>query len=148
MTGASYYQITTRGGTRASTAQAYLRPLAKRSSLSIQTGALATRLMFDGKRAVGVEYRQDGVTKTVQASAEVILCGGAINTPQLLQLSGIGPGKLLQNMGIDVIHQSDQVGRNLMDHLGVDLMYAARQPSLNQVLRPWWGKLRVALHEP
>ncbi len=145
MTGASYYQITTRGGTRASTAQAYLRPLTKRSSLSIRTGALATRLMFDGKRAVGVEYRQDGVTKTVQASAEVILCGGAINTPQLLQLSGIGPGKLLQNMGIDVIHQSDQVGRNLMDHLGVDLMYAARQPSLNQVLRPWWGKLRVAL---
>lgn len=145
MDGASFYQITTRGGMRASTAQAYLRPAAGRDSLTIETGALATRVLFDGRRATGVEYRQNGRTLSVTATAEVILCGGAINTPQLLQLSGIGPGALLQGMGIEVVQDSPQVGRNLMDHLGVDLMYAATRPSLNQTLRPLWGKVKAAL---
>ena len=145
MTGAAFYQITTRNGLRASTAQAYLRPAMKQKRLSVRTGALATRVVFNGHRATGVEYRHNGVTKIAKAEAEVILCGGAINTPQLLQLSGIGPGGALQSMGIDVVQDAPEVGQNLMDHLGVDLMYAARQPSLNQLLRPWWGKVRAAM---
>lgn len=145
MFGAGIYQVTTRNGIRASTEQAYLRTAAGRSTLRIETNALATRVLFDGKRATGVEYRQDGATRTARARAEVILCGGAINTPQLLQLSGIGPGAALQNLGLDVVYDAPHVGRNLRDHVGVDLMFAARQASLNQVLRPWWGKLRVGL---
>jgi len=145
MTGAAYYQITTRGGQRASTAQAYLRPVAGRSNLRIETGAMASRVLFDGRRATGVEYTRNGATHTVHANREVILCGGAINTPQLLQLSGIGPGALLQKMGIDVIHDARHVGQNLMDHLGVDFLFSATRPSLNQVLRPWWGKALVGL---
>lgn len=145
MEGAGFYQITTKGGVRASTARAYLAPASKRTTLRIETGAMATRVLFEGTRAVGVEYRQNGTTKTARAEAEVILCGGAINTPQLLQLSGIGPGAVLQDKGIDVVREAPEVGRNLMDHLGVDLMFAATQPSLNQVLRPFLGKVRAAL---
>jgi len=146
MTGAGFYQITTRAGRRASTAQAYLTPARRRDSLCIRTGALATRVLFDGKRATGVEYRRRGGTETAHARAEVILCGGAINTPQLLQLSGVGDADLLYDMGIEIVRNAPAVGRNLMDHLGLDLMFAARQPSLNQMLRPWSGKLRAALH--
>jgi len=145
MTGAGFYQITTHKGRRASTAQAYLRPLRNRESLCIRTGAQATRVLFDGHRATGVEYRHNGQLRRAEARAEVVLCGGAINTPQLLQLSGIGPGALLQKMEIETRLDAPHVGRNLMDHLGVDLMFAARQPSLNQVLRPFHGKLRAAL---
>ena len=145
MTGAGFYQITTCDGLRASTARAYLRPFSGRDNLKIETGALVTKVLFEDGRALGVEYRQNRTLKTARAKAEVILCGGAINTPQLLQLSGIGPGALLRDMGIAAVHENAQVGRNLMDHLGYELMYAAHQPSLNQVLRPWWGKLRAAL---
>jgi len=125
---------------------AYLRPALRRANLQVETGVLATRVLFDGARATGVEYRQNGQTRTATARAEVILCAGALNTPQLLQLSGIGPGALLQDMGIDTRVDAPQVGRNLMDHLGIDHLYAANRPSLNQVLRPFWGKARVGLH--
>ena len=143
MEGAAFYQITTRGGIRASTAQAYLRPASRRANLSVKTGALVHRVLFDGRRATGIEYRRNGQVQTARATREVILCGGAINTPQLLQLSGIGPGALLQGLGIDVVHEAPHVGSNLMDHLGLDFTFAATQPSLNQVLRPWWGKALV-----
>lgn len=145
MTGAGFYQISVRDGRRASTAQAYLRPLRGRDSLCIRTHALALRVLFEGTRATGVEYRQNGRTHVTRARSEVILCGGAINTPQLLLLSGVGPAAHLQKMGIETVLDAPQVGRNLMDHLGMDLMFASRQPSLNQVLRPWHGKLRAAL---
>lgn len=146
MTGAGFYQITTRDGLRASTARAYLKPALKSGHrLDIRTGAFATRILFEGRRAVGVAYVQKGTTRTAHAEAEVILCGGAINTPQILQLSGIGPGALLQRHGIDTLVDAREVGRNLMDHVGLDLMFAARQPSMNQVLRPWHGKVRAAL---
>ena len=145
MEGVGYYQITTRAGFRASAADAYLRPALRRANLRVETGAQATRVLFDGARATGVEYRQHGQTRIATARAEVILCAGALNTPQLLQLSGVGPGALLQEMGIGVTHDAPQVGRNLMDHLGVDHMFTATQPSLNQVLRPLWGKARVGL---
>ena len=145
MEGAGCYQITTKNGVRASAARCYLKPARKRPNLNIQTRAHVNRVVIDGKRATGVEYRQNGQIKSAYARRDVILCGGTINSPQLLQLSGIGPAALLRKFGIDVIHDSAQVGRNLQDHLGMDNLYRARVPSLNQELGPWLGKLKVGL---
>lgn len=145
MEGAALYQITTKGGLRASSARAYLRPAMKRANLKVQTRAHVTRVLFEGCRAVGVEYVQNGRTLTARARAEVILSGGAINSPQLLQLSGIGPGAVLQRHGIAVLHDAPHVGRNLSDHLGADALYRARVPSLNQELNPLMGKLWAGL---
>jgi|TARA_B110000967_G_scaffold174699_1_gene187019 choline dehydrogenase len=145
MEGATCYQISTKGGIRASAARSYLWPAKKHHNLNIQTKAHVTRILFEGKRAVGVEYIQNGQTKTAHARAEVILSGGAINSPQLLQLSGIGPGALLQHHSINVLHEARHVGNNLQDHLGSDNHYRARVPTLNQELRPMLGKLRAGL---
>lgn len=146
MEGATTYQITTRNGFRASTARCYLDPARKRPNLEIRTRAHATRILFDGSRAVGIEYRHKGQIKTAHARAEVILSGGAINSPQLLQLSGIGPGQVLQDNGVDVFLDAPQVGRNLQDHLGSDNLYVSKAASLNQELRPFTGKVKAALH--
>ncbi len=146
MEGATCYQITTKGGFRASTARSYLKPARKRVNLDIRTRAHVTRVLFEGRRAIGVEYRQNGQTKTVGARAEVILSGGAINSPQLLQLSGIGPGGVLQNHAIPVLHEAPNVGRNLQDHLGADNYFISKVPSLNKDLRPLFGKVKAALH--
>lgn len=121
--GVGWYQVTQKGGARWSTAVAYLHPAMKRPNLHVETEALASRVLFEGKRAVGVEFRQNGATCTVRARKEVILCGGAINSPQLLQLSGIGPGALLQAHGIPVLADRAQVGENLQDHLAVGARY-------------------------
>jgi choline dehydrogenase len=145
MEGAALYQITTKGGLRASAARAYLRPAMKRANLRVETRAHVTRVIFEGRRAVGVEYVQNGRTLTARARAEVILSGGAINSPQLLQLSGIGPGAVLQRHGVAVLHDAPHVGRNLSDHLGADALYRARVPSLNQELNPLMGKLWAGL---
>ncbi|MFY9210583.1 MAG: GMC family oxidoreductase N-terminal domain-containing protein [Aestuariivita sp.] len=145
MEGAALYQITTKGGYRASAARCYLKPAQRRPNLDIRTGAHVTRILFEGTRAIGVEYRQNGQMKTAHASAEVILSGGAINSPQLLQLSGVGPGRILQDHGISLVLDAPQVGRNLQDHLGSDNLYVSRAPSLNQQLRPLLGKIKVAL---
>ncbi|MGO4837931.1 GMC family oxidoreductase, partial [Rhizobiaceae sp. 2RAB30] len=80
------------------------------------------------------------------AGREVVLCAGSINSPQLLQLSGIGPAALLRDLGIDVVHANDHVGANLQDHVGINYTYKATTPTLNQILRPWWGKLLVGMH--
>lgn len=146
MEGASCYQITTRGGMRASTARGYLKPVRRRPNLDIRTKAHVTRVLFDGRRATGVEYRQNGQLKTVRARAEVILSAGAINSPQLLQLSGVGPGRVLHDHGIPVVLDAPQVGRNLQDHLGSDNYYVSAVPSLNQQLRPLLGKAMAAVH--
>ena len=146
MEGASCYQITTRGGMRASTARGYLKPVRRRPNLDIRTKAHVTRVLFDGRRATGVEYRQNGQLKTVRARAEVILSAGAINSPQLLQLSGVGPGRVLHDHGIPVVLDAPQVGRNLQDHLGSDNYYVSTVPSLNQQLRPLLGKAMAAVH--
>ncbi len=114
--GVCYYQLTVKNGQRCSAAVAYLHPAMGRANLTVATGALATRVMMEGKRAVGVEYLQGGERKTARASAEVILSGGAINSPQLLQLSGIGPGGLLADHGIEVVADLAGVGENLQDH--------------------------------
>jgi choline dehydrogenase len=114
--GVGYYQLTVKNGQRCSAAVAYLHPAMKRANLGVETRALTTRVLFEGKRAVGVEYIQDGVKKTAKARREVILCGGAINSPQLLQLSGVGPGDLLREQGITVVKELPGVGENLQDH--------------------------------
>jgi choline dehydrogenase len=143
--GVGYYQITTRGGFRGSSARAYLWPALWRRNLAVRRNALATRIRFSGRRAVGIVYRHGGRTVEVRARREVILSAGAINTPQLLQLSGVGPAALLQSHGINVIENSPMVGRNLQDHLCYDHVYRATRPSLNDDLYPFHGKLRAAL---
>lgn len=143
--GVGVYQITTRNGRRMSAARAFLRPAMKRKNVRVEINALATKILFEGKRAIGVEYLQNGATKTARAGREIILSGGSVNSPQLLQLSGIGPSALLGALGIPVVHANENVGANLQDHVGVNYTFKGRQPTLNQILRPWWGKLLVGM---
>ena len=135
--GAAIYQITTRDGRRASTARCYLKPARRRANLRVETRAHATGIVMDGNRATGVAYHQTGFDRIAEARISVILSAGAVNSPQLLQLSGIGPGDVLQKQGIAVRHALPAVGRHLQDHLGVDFYFKSRVPTLNQVLRPW-----------
>ncbi|PLP56080.1 choline dehydrogenase [Mesorhizobium loti] len=144
--GAGIYQITTKNGRRMSTARGFLHPAMKRANVRVETHALATKILFEGKRAVGIEYVQNGETRTARAGREVILSGGSINSPQLLQLSGVGPADMLSGLGIPLIQAVENVGRNLQDHQGINYTWKAKWPTLNQVLRPWWGKLLVGLH--
>ena len=143
--GVGLYRITTSGGCRMAAARAYLWPAMKRANLRVDTGAHATRILFDGLRATGVEYRQGGARKTALAGREVILAAGSVNSPQLLQLSGVGPGELLKPLGIDVVRDNPAVGRNLQDHLCIDHLYRSRVPTLNQELGTWFGRIRVGL---
>jgi len=143
--GAGIYQISTKGGRRMSAARAFLRPAMKREKVRVVTGALATRILFEGKRAAGIVYQQRGVEQTAFAGREVILCGGSINSPQLLQLSGVGPAGHLKTLGIGMVHENENVGRNLQDHVGINYSFKGREATLNQILRPWWGKLLVGM---
>ncbi|MEQ1950005.1 GMC family oxidoreductase [Mesorhizobium yinganensis] len=143
--GAGIYQITTQDGRRMSAARAFLRPAMKRRNVRVETNALATRIIFEGKRAVGIEYERNGAKHTVRAGREVILSAGSINSPQLLQLSGVGPADHLKSLGIAIVHANENVGRNLEDHVGINYTYRGREATLNQILRPWWGKLLVGM---
>ena len=143
--GVGIYQINTRGGWRASTANAFLHPALKRKTLKLRTKALATRILFEGRRAVGVEYSRGGKSHQVRARREVILSGGAINSPQLLMLSGIGDPEQLQRVGITPLVAAKAVGRNLQDHLAVSYFYKTRTPTLNDVLHPAIGKALAGL---
>jgi choline dehydrogenase len=143
--GVGAYQINAKNGRRMSAARAFLRPAMKRKSVRVEMNALATKILFEGTRAVGVEYEQRGRTHTVRAGREVIVCGGSINSPQLLQLSGVGPAPLLKGLGIPVVHANAHVGANLQDHVGLNYTFKGRLPTLNQILRPWWGKALVGM---
>jgi len=143
--GIGFYQINTRDGLRMSAARAYLWSARRRPNLRIETGALAGRILFEGRRAVGIAYEQGGRAREARARREVILSGGSINTPQLLQLSGVGPGPLLQSCGIGVVRDSPAVGRNLQDHLCHDYVYRCRVASLNNELNNWPGRIRAGL---
>jgi choline dehydrogenase len=143
--GIGVYEINTWKGRRNSAARAFLYPAMKRGNVETLNRALVTRVLFAGRRATGVEYVRDGETRTAMARREVILSGGAVNTPQILQLSGIGPGALLQALGIAVVASNANVGRHLQDHLGINYTYRSTVASLNTVLRPWWGKLVVGM---
>jgi choline dehydrogenase len=121
--GVGYYHTTSRAGLRMSAAKAFLKPAMKRPNLRVITHALAERVLFAGKRATGVAFSVNGVSQIVRASREVVLCGGAINSPQLLMLSGIGPGEHLTEMGIEPLHELPGVGQNLQDHYQVRFAY-------------------------
>ncbi|MGK5114846.1 GMC family oxidoreductase [Geodermatophilus sp. CPCC 205506] len=124
--GAGLYQLTQRRGRRWSAADAYLHPAAGRPNLTVRTGALATRVLVSGGRATGVEYHRGGRTLTAHAAAEVVLSGGAVNSPQLLMLSGIGPGAHLREVGVDVVHHLPGVGSGLRDHPLVPVVWHTR----------------------
>lgn len=126
--GVGFYQVTQKGGKRHSAADAYLRPALGRPNLHVRTGALTLRVRFDGRRAAGVEYLFAGQPIRVQAEREVLLCGGAINSPQLLMLSGIGPADTLSKHRIDVVADVPGVGRNLQDHPVAGVMYRSKRP--------------------
>ena len=126
--GFGWFDMTVKDGVRWSTANAYLRPAMKRRNLTVVTHALATRIAFDGRRATGVHYRRGGADALAKARREVILCGGAINSPQLLKLSGIGPAAELRALGIDVVADRPGVGENLQDHLEFYFQVASKQP--------------------
>lgn len=143
--GVGYYQINTRGGWRASTANAFLHPARKRKSLALRTHAHAQRIIFEGMRAVGVAYLHKGNLREAKARREVIVSGGAINSPQLLMLSGIGDAGQLQKSGIIPIIDAKAVGRNLQDHIAVSYFYKVRTATLNDVLHPLFGKIRAGL---
>jgi len=143
--GVGSYQITTHGARRMSASRAFLRPAMRRRNLTVITGAHATRLLFEGIRTRGVEYRRRGRTFTAAAGREVILASGSVNSPQLLMLSGVGPAQELKGLDIEPLLDSPAVGRHLQDHLCMDYIYRSRQPTLNNELYPWWGKLRAGL---
>jgi choline dehydrogenase len=144
--GVGYYQLTTRKGLRCSTAVAYLNPAKRRPNLTIEAQAQAEKILFEGTRAVGVQYRQNGQSQTVKAKREVILSAGALQSPQLLQLSGIGPSPLLKKFNIAPVHVLPGVGENLQDHLQIRLIYECTQPiTTNDELRSPLRKLRMGL---
>ena len=144
--GAGYFQTTTRHGRRASTAVAYLRPARSRTNLHIETAALAQRILFAGRRAVAVEYRKDGALRTARARKEILVCSGAYNSPQLLQLSGVGPADLLRRHGIDVVLDAAGVGNDLQDHLQVRVvMRCTQRITLNDVVNSPARKVMAGL---
>jgi len=144
--GVGYYQLFTHNGLRISSAVAYLKPARNRANLRIETDAHTTGVILEGRRAVGVRYRQNGVEREARASREVILSAGALQSPQLLQLSGIGPASLLQKHGIGVVHDLPGVGQNLQDHLQLRLMYKVSKPiTTNDDLRTLFSQAKIGL---
>jgi choline dehydrogenase len=139
-------QLTVRNKRRCSAAVAYLRPALKRPNLRVEIRALVHRISFEGRRAVGLEYAQDGDIHRPRARGEVILAGGSINSPQLLQLSGVGPAELLRTHSIAVVHDLPGVGENLQDHLNSRVVYRVRRANtLNEISRNWMLQARTGL---
>jgi choline dehydrogenase len=144
--GVRYLEQTAHNGRRCSTAVAYLRGARWRANLHVQTHAVATRVLFEGLRAVGVEFRQGGATRRAWARREVLLCAGAIQSPQILELSGIGDGELLQRLGIPIVVHLRAVGENVIDHLQVRNTYETTLPiTINDLLRSRLRRMRVGL---
>ena len=143
--GIGLYQYTIAGGRRMSAARAYLEPARRRANLQIITKAKTQRITFDGKKASGVIYVKGGQQFELQAVREVILSAGAINSPQILMLSGVGDAAHLREMDISVQEDRPGVGLHLQDHLCLDFLYKARVPTLNNELRPWWGRIQAGL---
>jgi choline dehydrogenase len=134
--GVGYSQMTRKGRWRGSTAQTFLKQAQGRPNLRVETEALATKLLFEGKRCVGVAFRQRGQTVTARAHKEVILSGGAINSPHLMQISGVGPAEHLQSIGVPVVHELRGVGANLQDHYVARVSHRVRGSiSINKLSR-------------
>ncbi len=143
--GVGYFQQTASRGLRWSTAKGYLKPVRHRRNLTVYTHAQVTRLLLDGRSVTGLEYSQDNRIHSVSAAAEVILSAGSINTPQLLQISGIGDPDMLVAAGVESVHRLPGVGRNLQDHLQIRLVFKTSERTLNDELNSPWKKLRVGL---
>ncbi len=146
--GVGYFEVNQRAGVRWNTSKAFLRPARARPNLQVWTGHQATRVLLQGRHVVGVELQPQGGGAPVQvrARAEVVLCAGAIGTPQLLQLSGIGPAALLQQQGVAVQHHLTGVGENLQDHLQIRAVFAVQGvKTLNTLANSWWGKAAIGL---
>lgn len=139
--GIGYYRSTVRGGFRWSSADAFLRTAGKRKGLRIIQNADVTGLRVEGGKVTGASFVQGGQTRQITARKEVILCAGAINSPKLLQLSGIGPAELLKSRGIPVVRDLPQVGKGLQDHLAISYQFGASKPTLNNQLGSPIGKL-------
>ena len=137
--GVSWFQLTTRNGRRCSTAVGYLHPVEGRRNLRIETRAFARRILFDGKTAIGVEFEQNGKTVRARAHAEVILAAGAVESPKLLELSGIGRGDVLGDHGIALLHESPGVGENMQDHYMIGAQWAVKpgHHTVNQMAHGW-----------
>ena len=142
--GATAYPITTRNGLRCSSARAFLAPALRRPNVTLITGAMVARLGFEGRRATDVFFSINGVENSARCEREIIVCAGAVTSPRLLQLSGIGPAVLLREKGIEVRRDAPHVGGNLQDHLGINYYFKATEPTLNNQLRPLWGKAIAA----
>ncbi len=137
--GAGYFRMNTRNGVRMSTGKAYLEPARKRANLQVVSSARALKLLTQGTRVTGVQVLQDGQVRTVHARQEVVLCAGAIQSPQLLQLSGMGPAALLSQHGVPVVHHLPGVGENLQDHLQVRPSYRCQGvTTLNDIANSPW----------
>ena len=144
--GVAFFQTSSRGGRRCSAAVAYLKPVRTRGNLMVETDALTTSIRVQNRRAVEVAYEKGGAMHRVAATREIVLAAGAINSPQILQLSGIGPGEKLRAVGVELVVELPGVGANLQDHLQVRLVHELREPmSVNDDVRTLAGKTRTIL---
>jgi len=144
--GVAYFHVTQRGGIRVNTAKAFLKPVRHRPNLRIVSHAQVKRVRIENHRAVGVEVRVNGADQVATARGEVILSAGAIGSPHLLELSGIGQGERLRGLGIEIIHRLAGVGENLQDHLQLRLIFKVRNAlTLNTMSASLWGKARIGL---
>ena len=146
--GVGYFEVNQKRGLRWNTSKAFLRPVVGRRNLQVWTGAQTSRVLLEGGRAVGIEVLpiEGGEAIRARASREVVLCAGAVGTPQLLQLSGIGPAALLHEHGIAVQHELPGVGENLQDHLQIRAVFSVQGvKTLNTLANSWWGKTAIGL---
>jgi choline dehydrogenase len=144
--GSGIYDVNTRNGQRSSSSFEYLQPVLSRKNLTVEREVLVSRVLFDNnKRATGVAIQQNGSTRTIKANREVILSAGAVDTPKLLQLSGVGDAALLAKRGVPLVHALPAVGQNLQDHLCVSFYYRSNVKTLNDEMRPLLGKLKLGL---
>ncbi|MGF6957468.1 GMC family oxidoreductase [Paraburkholderia youngii] len=145
-TGVGYFDVNQKRGIRWNASKAFLRPALKRENLTVITGAHTQRVVFDGRRCTGVEYRGADVDYVAKARCEVILSAGAVNSPQLLELSGVGNGARLQNLGIEIVQDLRGVGENLQDHLQLRMAFQVEGVrTLNTMSAHWWGKLMIGM---
>ncbi len=143
--GSSRFEVNQKRGVRWNATKAFLRPVQDRPNLTILTNALVKRIRMDGRTARGIEFIQDGENRFVEARRETLLAAGSIGSPQILQLSGIGPGALLQENGIPTVHDLPGVGANLQDHLQLRMAFKVKNVlTLNTMANSWWGKAKMA----
>ena len=145
--GSAYFEVNQRAGWRWNAVKAFIKPIAHRKNLVVRTHARTTRLLFEGRRVVGVAFvDKDGLERQARAASGVALTAGAIGSVQILQASGVGPGALLSRLGIDLVHDLPGVGRNLQDHLQLRTIYRVKNAkTLNTMVNTWWGKALIGL---